>query len=85
MAPVQPEEDACGVEDNGVDDADDDVGYAVAIEVLGAKVETAWVEVADHPGGYIASVAKAETHTNGRVDRGQDSSRRREHIGEGLH
>lgn len=48
MAPVEPEENACGVEDDGVGDADDDVGYAIAIEVLRAEVETAWVEVADH-------------------------------------
>ncbi len=85
MAPVQPEEDACGVEDNGIDDADDDVGYAVAIEVFRAEVETAWIEVADHLGGSIASVARAETHTTGRVDGGQDCNRRREHIGEELH
>ncbi len=82
MAPVEPEEDACGVEDDGVDDADDDVRYAIAIEVFRAEVETARVEVADHPAEDLPVV---KSDTTGREDEGQDCSRRCERMGKGLH
>jgi len=85
MAPVEPEENACGIEDDGVSDADDNVGYTVAIEILGAEVETAWVEVADHVAEAILIVSRAERHTTGRAGEGQDCSRSCTRISERVH
>ena len=45
MLAVYPGEEARGVEEEGVDDDEDDVGDAIAVEVFGPEVESAWVEV----------------------------------------
>ena len=47
MLAVYPGEEACRVEEEGVDDDEDDVGNAIAVAVLGSKVESARIEV-DH-------------------------------------
>lgn len=49
---IEPNEDDCRVEEEGVGDAEDDIGYSIAVEVLGPEIETAGIEV-DHPGGRI--------------------------------
>lgn len=50
MLAIYPGEEACRVEEERVHDDEDDVGDAIAIEVLGSEVESAWVEV-DHIDG----------------------------------
>ena len=40
-----PGEEACRVEEERVQDDEDNVGYAIAVEILGSKVESAWVHV----------------------------------------
>lgn len=60
---MKPKEYACRVEDNGVYDADHNIRYAVAIEILGAEIETAWIEVADHLAKralHLAKITEAE-------------------------
>ena len=47
MVAVEPGEEAGRVEEEGIDGDEDDVGDAVAVEVLGSEIETTWVEV-DH-------------------------------------
>ena len=45
MLAVDPGEQACRVEDEGVYDDEDDVGDAIAIEILRSEVEPAWIHV----------------------------------------
>ena len=45
MLAVDPGKEACRVEEDGVYDDEDDVGDAIAVEILGSEVEAAWVEV----------------------------------------
>ena len=45
MLAVDPGKEACRVEEEGVYDNEDDVGDAIAIEILWSEVEPAWVEV----------------------------------------
>ena len=49
---MEPKEETGSVEEDGVDNGDDDVGDAVAIEVLGAPIVASDVEVADHDRRY---------------------------------
>ena len=50
MLAVCPGEEACRVEEEGVDGDEDDVGDAIAVEILWSEIESAWVEV-DHYDG----------------------------------
>ncbi len=45
MLAVRPSEETCRVEEERVYDNEDDVGDAIAVEVLWSEVESAWVEV----------------------------------------
>ena len=45
MLAVHPGEEACGVEEERVYDDEDDVGDAIAVQILRSEVESAWVEV----------------------------------------
>ena len=45
MTARDPGEEACGVEEDGIDDDEDNVGYAIAVEIFGSKVESAWVHI----------------------------------------
>ena len=47
MRAVDPAEETCRVEEEGVDADEGNIGDAIAVEVLGSEVESAWVEV-DH-------------------------------------
>lgn len=49
MLAVYPGEDACRVEEERIDDDEDDVGNAIAVEIFGSEVESTGVEV-DHCG-----------------------------------
>ena len=51
MLAVDPGEEACRVEEEGVYDDEDDVGDAIAVKILWSEVEAAWVEV-DHCEGF---------------------------------
>ena len=45
MLARDPGEEACRVEEDGVDDDEDDVGNAIAVEILWSKITSAWVHV----------------------------------------
>ena len=52
-----PGEEACRVEKDGIDDDEDNVGNAIAVEIFGSKVESTWVHI---------------NHDDGEVDRSVD-------------
>ena len=45
MLAVHPSEEAGRVEEERIDDDEDDVGNAIAVEILRSEVESTWVEV----------------------------------------
>ena len=50
METLGPEVRACGVEEDGVKNGDDNLGNSIAIEVLRTPVVASWIEVAYHDG-----------------------------------
>ena len=48
MVPVGPEKCARSIKAQRVCDKNDEEGYAIAIEVFGAKVVSLWIKVATH-------------------------------------
>ena len=50
MVTLGPEIGHGGEEANGVDDGNDDLGDAIAIEVLGAPIVASWIEEGAHGG-----------------------------------
>ena len=55
MLARDPGEEACRVEEEGVDDDEDDVGNAIAVEILCSKITSAGVHI-DHDGGLAGLV-----------------------------
>ena len=55
MLARDPGEEACRVEEDGVDDDEDDIGNAIAVEILWSKITSAWVHV-NHDGGKVTGL-----------------------------
>ena len=69
MFSIDPEENACGIEEEGVSDAEDDVGDAIAVEVLRAEIEASRIEINhghSRSGTVVTAASLSYTHKRSR-------------------